>query len=84
MTRRRAISPPPGSVQVPRLDSHKVPADLIPTVAPPSLTCRQELETTRRALREHADSIRSMLAIVDGPDELARVLAAIDHLVERR
>jgi hypothetical protein len=88
---RRAISPPPGSVQVPRVASLKAPADLTPTVAPAGKrhpvadagARRQELEVARRALVDHAAALRGALAAMDcDPLELTSVLAAIDHILD--
>jgi hypothetical protein len=82
MTPRRAITPPSGSVRVPRIASLKAPADATPTIAPPVVVRRKELEATRRTLTAHADAIRGALMTMScHPLELTSVLAAIDHLL---
>jgi hypothetical protein len=79
---RRAISPPPGSIRVPRVESLKAPADMAPTVAPTIGVRRRELEAARRTLVEHADVIRGALTeLLCHPLELTSVLAAIDHVI---
>ena len=82
MTPRRAITPPSGSVRVPRIATMKAPADMTPTVAPPVAVRRKDLETARRTLVTHADAIRAALATLNcHPLELTSVLAAIDHVL---
>jgi hypothetical protein len=65
MTPRRAITPPSGSVRVPRIATMKAPADMTPTVAPPVAVRRKDLETARRTLVTHADAIRAALATLN-------------------
>ena len=84
---RRAISPPPGPISVPRIASHKPPADMTPTVGPkkPRETNGIVLELTsvRRGLVANADRLRDALAKMNcQPFELTSVLAAIEHVIE--
>jgi hypothetical protein len=80
MTHRRAISPPPGSITVPKVASLKAPADMVQTVAPPAYV-RRELESARLVLVKHADRVRAMLGEMNcSPRELTSVLAALDYL----
>ncbi len=82
---RRAISPPPGSVGVPRIASHRAPADMTPTIAPPPKISGviRELAGARRALVACADDLRAALrAMGCDPLELTSVLAAIEHVIE--
>lgn len=81
---RRAISPPPGSVLVPRIASHRAPTDMTPTVAPPPKLngVTRELTGARRTLVACADDLRAALrAMGCDPLELTSVLAAIDHVI---
>ena len=84
---RRAISPPPGPIDVPRIASMRTPADMTPTVGPkrPMETngVVLELSVVRRGLVANADRLRDALAKMNcQPFELTSVLAAIDHVIE--
>ena len=84
---RRAISPPPGSMTVPRIDSMRAPADMTPTVAPRGAKPRNgaalQLAAARSVLVAHADLLRRALTAIDcDPLELTSVLAAIDRVIE--
>ena len=84
---RRAISPPPGSMTVPRIDSMRAPADMTPTVSP---RARQrdneivlELTAAKRGIVANANRLRDTLKTMDcSPLELTSVLAAIEHVIE--
>ncbi len=84
---RRAISPPPGSVGVPRIASHRAPADMTPTVRPKRHTETNgvilQLRIVRNGLEASADRLRDALTKMNcNPLELTSVLAAIEHVIE--
>jgi len=85
---RRAIFPPPGSVQVPRVASLRAPSDMTPTVRPvrPAKETHGvvlQLATVRRGLVAGADLLRDALTKMNcDPLDLTSVLAAIDHVIE--
>jgi hypothetical protein len=84
MSPRRAITPPSGSVQVPKVASLKAPADMTPTVPPPAAARRKALEAARETLIVNTRAIEGALRATGyHPLELTSVIGAIDHLLIR-
>jgi hypothetical protein len=70
---------------VPRIESMRAPADMVPTVGPARETngIVMELTAVKRGIVANADRLRDALRTMDcSPLELTSVLAAIEHVIE--